>query len=267
MTSQSDIWESVWTEVRGLPLGVVVPVLVVVALAATAVQWFTTLAVGTDVRLLGLAVVGAAVVAGRPARWGSAAALLGVGAVVGTWTTAVTWAVAAFVTSTVATRLWASEGIDGGWPTWTRRYVFVTVVGVLLFAATGAWLLDVLGLASFSVTVGRTVATNLPVAIVGAPLVRLVSERTPGSNPSAPERPQDGGARAGVTLVVLVWTVGGYVGSFLFRTVEQVPPGEIGRQFSTTLETVLFAWGPQGTYAQLVLGLVALVVVGVLLRK
>lgn len=270
MTDSSSVWVAVRTEVRSLPLGDVLPVAVVVAIAATAAQWLTTAVVGPDVRLLALAVVGAAVVVGRPARWGSAAALVGVGVLFGTWTTAVIWAVAAFVTSTVVTRCWTADEPASGVATWTRRYVFVAVVGVLLFAATGAWLLDVLGQAAFSVTVGRTVTASLPVTLVGAPLVRVALERTGRdrpSRPSAPGRPLDRRARVGVLLIAVVWTVGGYVGSFLFRTVALVPPGEIGRQFSYVLAAFLSVWGPHGTYAQLLLGLLALGVVGTLLRR
>lgn len=253
--------------VRSAPWSVILPVVAVVALADTFVQWAVTATAGPGFQVTGFAVVAAAVVAGRPARWGSAAGLLCVGVLFGSWATAVTWAVAAFATTTVVVRLWVRDGADPeGWLVWTGRYAFVALVGILLFGATAAWLLDLLGRAAFSVTVGRTLIGNLPLAVLGAPLVRAASRRTPRGG-TDPERPVTGPMRVGVALVALVWVVGGFVGSFLFRTVWQVPPGEIGRQFSPALERLLFLWGWQGTYAQLALGLVAVAVIASLLRR
>ena len=66
---------------------------------------------------------------------------------------------------------------------------------------------------------------------------------------------------------MLCWAVVGYVGSFLFRTVEQAPEGAFARRFSPTVEAFIALWGPGGTYAQLLLGIVALAVLAVVLRR
>jgi hypothetical protein len=253
---------------RNVPWGSILSVLAVFAVTDTLVQWAVTAVAGPRFQVAGFIVVAAAVVVGRPARWGSAAGLLCVGVLFGTWATAVTCAIAAFLTTTVVIRLWAHDEVDaGGWIPWARRYVFVATVGVLLFAATAAWLLDVLGWAAFSVTVGQTMAANLPLALAGAPLVRAVSDLTPKGGQAEAERPVTGAKRGFVAIVTLVWIVSGSVGSFLFRAARLVPSGRIGRRFHPSLETFIFLWGWQGTYAQLVLGLVVVAVLAGLLRR
>lgn len=239
-----------------------------VALLATVGQWLVAAGVGLWIRPVGLAVVAAGVVAGRPARWGSAGALFLVGLLFGGPSAGVAWAVAGFAAAAVSARLWVHDERPGEeWGSWTLRYVVVAVGGVLVLAATNAWLLDVLGRAAFSLTVGGAVVANLPLAVVGAPLVRLAVEHTDVRQEVPRARSPTVTTRAAVVLVALCWTVGGYAGSFLFRVVEQVPSGGIARELSPAIEAFVAVWGWQGTHAQLVLGLVALAVVGLLLRR
>lgn len=259
---------SIEGRLRNVPWGSILPVLAVIVVADALVQWGVTAVAGPGVQVTGFIVVAAAVIIGRPARWGSAAGLLCVGVIFGAWATAVTCAIAAFLTTTVIVRLWAHSEVDAmGWIAWAGRYVFVATVGVLLFVATAAWLLDVLSWAAFSVTIGQTLVANLPLAVAGAPLIRAVSDLTPEGRQAEPERPVTGAKRGGVALVTLVWIVSGSVGSFLFRAARLVPSGKIGRRFHPGLETFIFLWGWQGTYAQLVLGLVVVAVLAGLLRR
>jgi hypothetical protein len=239
-----------------------------VALVATIGQWVVAAGVGLWLRPTGFAVVAAGIVAGRPARWGSAAGLLVAGTLLGAFSSSVAWALAAFAAAAVSTRLWAhDEGGDGGYLSWLVRYVVVAVGGVVVFAATSAWLLDVLGQVAFSVTAARTVSTNLPLALAGAPFVRLGLERTGEHDWRVHGRPLTVPARAAVVLVAILWTVGGEVGSFLFRAVQRVPPASLARRISPAVAEVLPIWGWQGTYAQFALGAVALAAIGLLLRR
>lgn len=241
---------------------------VCVGLVATVGQWVVSAGVGLWIQPVGFAVVAAAIVAGRPARWGSASALLVVGSVAAGWSYGVAWAVAAFVAVAVSVRLWARDdrGREEGRIAWTLRYLVVAVAGVLVFAATSSCLLDVFGRAAFSVTVGRTVVASLPLAIVGAPLVGLTVERI-GEHDGASSEPVTMATRAGVVLIALCWTVGGYAGSFVFRAIRQIPLGILGREFSPTVQRFVAIWGWQGTYAQFLLGLVSLVLIAFLLRR
>lgn len=240
-----------------------------ISLVITVLQWTIAAGSGLSIRPVGFAVIAAAVVAGNPARWGSAAALLLTGLFAMGWSSGVAWAVAAFVAAAVSTRLWAhrEEEPEEGWGAWTLRYAVVAVGGVLVFAATSSWLLDLFGRMAFSISVKRTVVTNLPLALAGAPLVRLAVEYTGAGGQRITSSRPSAKTRTAVVLVALCWTVGGYVGSFLFRIVERVPPGSLERRFSTVVSEFVGLWGWQGTYAQFLLGLVALATIGVLLRR
>jgi hypothetical protein len=154
-----------------------------VALADTVGRWGAVAALGTDVRPIGFVLVAVALVAGRPARWGSAAGLFATGALLGDWTGGVVHAIAAFAATTVAVRLWVPGNDRGvGWMEWLPSYVVVAVTVVFAFAATSAALSDVLGRAAFGSTLARTVVTTLPLALAGAPLVRPVVERAAGTS-------------------------------------------------------------------------------------
>jgi hypothetical protein len=239
-----------------------------VALATTVGQWTVTTGIGPWMRPVGFAVIAAGILAGRPAKWGVAAGLLLTGVLTTGWSTGVTWAVAGFVTASISTRLWARDDgeRDESWSAWAFRYGVVVMSGVLMFAATSAWLFDVLGRAAFSVTVGWTVATNLPMAVLGAPFIRLaleyVGEGERGLRASPTPR-----IRAAVVLIVLGWTVGGYVGGFLFRVVELVSRGGIAERLGPAVEGFITIWGWQGTHAQLLLGIVSLTMIELLLKR
>ncbi|MEF8843708.1 MAG: hypothetical protein V5A62_19130 [Haloarculaceae archaeon] len=255
--------------------GAVVPWTVVllvggsVALVATVGQWGVAAGVGLWLRPTGFAVVAAGILAGRPARWGSAVGLLVAGTLLGAFSSSVAWALAAFAAAAVSARLWArdDEGREGGSRSWLVRYVVVAVGGVVVFAATSAWLLDALGRAAFSVTAARTVSTNLPVALAGAPVVRLGLERAGEHDWRVHGRPLTASTRAAVILIALLWTVGGELGSFLFRVVQRVPPASLARRFPPAVVEFVTLWGWQGTYAQFSLGAVALAAIGLLLRR
>ena len=81
------------TDVRWLPLEgqhgalqrVVVSIAILVAISNTLVQWILTAGIGVGIRPIGLVIVAAAVVVGKPARWGSAAGLLVTGALLSGW--------------------------------------------------------------------------------------------------------------------------------------------------------------------------------------
>jgi hypothetical protein len=240
-----------------------------VALVATVGQWAVATGVGLWLRPTGFAVVAAGIVAGRPARWGSAVGLLVAGTLLGAYASSIAWALAAFAAAGVSTRLWArdDEESEEGHLSWLGRYVVVAVGGVVVFAATSAWLLDVLGRAAFSVTAARTVSTNLPLALAGAPLVRLGLEHADEYDWRVRGRPLTTSTRAAVVLIALLWTIGGEVGSFLFRAVQRVPPAGLRSRFSPAVEEFVTLWGWQGTYAQFALGAVALAAIVLLLRR
>jgi hypothetical protein len=240
-----------------------------VALVATVGQWVVAAGVGLWLRPTGFAVVAAGIVAGRPARWGSAVGLLVAGTLLGAYSSSVAWALAAFAAAAVSARLWArdDEGSEGGYLSWLVRYVLVAVGGVVVFAATSAWLLDVLGRAAFSVTAARTVSTNLPLALAGAPFVRLGLERAEAHDWGVRGRPLTASTRVAVILIALLWTVGGEVGSLLFRAVQRVPSASLSRRISPAVEEFVTLWGWQGMYAQFALGAVALAAIGLLLRR
>ena len=243
-------------------------VAVAVALTDTVGRWAASVALGTGVQPIGFVLVAAALVTGRPARWGSAAGLFAAGVVLGDWTGAVVHANAAFVATTIAVRLWdRSDGRDVGWMAWLPSYVVVAVTALFAFAATSAVLSDVLGRVAFGSTLGRIIVTTLPLALVGAPVVRPLVERAAGTPWSLPGRSLSGRSRTVVVGTVLCWAVGGYVGSLLFGAVEQAPEGAFARRFSPAVEAFIALWGPGGTYAQLLLGVAALAVVAVVLRR
>ena len=244
-------------------------VAVVVALVETIGHWAVAAGLGLGVDPLGLALVALAIVVGRPAQSGSAAGLLVAGVLLGDWSGGVVAATAGFVSTAVVVGLWPHEGAndDAGWGVWLLRYGLVASTAVLGFAATSAWVADIVGRAAFSVTVGRTLVTTLPLALLGAPLVKVAAEQVPGTPQWSPSHPMTRRSRAVVVGTVLCWTVGGYVGSFLFRALGQAPPGAVGRRISPLVGTFVDLWGPQGTYAQLLLGTMALAVLGVVFRR
>jgi LPXTG-motif cell wall-anchored protein len=265
------------TNVRWLPLEgqhgtlqrVVVPVALLVALSNTLVKWALTAGVGVGIRPVGLVIVATAVVVGRPARWGSAAGLLVTGSLLSGWTYGVVWAVSAFATAAVADRLWVRDARDrdGGAVDWYLRYCGATLGGVVVLATTSAWLLDVLGQAAFSLTVGPTLVATLPLAIAGGPLVRLAVTRTDWSRRGGREPAPSATARRIALLVTICWAVFGYVGSFLFRVTDQMAPTILARQFPANVLTFIHLWGDQGTYAQALLGVVSLALLWLLLRR
>lgn len=241
----------------------------VVVLADTVARWTIAAGVGLGVRPIGFGLAAAAVVVGRPARWGSAVGLLAAGLFLGDWTGGVVNAIAAYVATVLAVRTWASGGEDQdmSWSEWLLRYGVVAIVTVFAFIAVESWLFDVLGRAAFSVTVPRAVMTIVPLAVLGAPLVRPVARRAARASWEVPGRPLSERSRVIVVATVLCWVVFGYIGSALFRFIGQAPPGSVGRRISPALETFVGLWGQQGTYAELLLGLLALVVLAVVLRR
>lgn len=247
------------TDVRSEVIVTATLVAVVVALSETVGRWVVAGGLGLDVDPVGLVLVSLAVVVGRPARPGSAAGMFVAGALLGDWYGGVVGAVAAFVATAVAVRLWTcpSGGGRDEWLSWSLRYGVVAVATVLAFAATGAWFSDVAGRAAFGTVVGRTVVSTLPVTLLGAPLVRWIAERAPDRSPRASGEPTT--AQSVVVVATLAcWVVGGYVGSFLFRALAMAPSGSVGRRISPVVEAFAALLGWQGTYAQLVLGILAL---------
>lgn len=265
------------TDVRWLPLEgqhgtlqrVVVSVAILVAISNTLVQWVLTAGIGVGIRPIGLVIVAAAVVVGKPARWGSAAGLLVTGALLSGWTYGVIWAISAFATAAVAGRLWVRDGRDRdrGAVNWYLRYCGAALGGVVVLATTSAWLLDVLGQAAFSLTVGPTLAATLPLAIVGGPLVRLAVTRTDWNRWSVRGAAPSTTARLIAVLVAACWAVFGYLGSFLFRITDQMAPTILARQFPASVLSFIRLWGDQGTYAQALLGVVSLALLWILLRR
>jgi len=240
----------------------------VVVVAGTLGRWSLAAGFGLGARPVGLVLVGAAVVVGRPARLGGAAGLLATGLLVGDWSGGVVDAIAAYVATVVAVRLWAREDDrrEVGWAGWLLRYGAVAVGGVLVFASTGALLFDLLGRAPFSIAVRRTVTASLPLALLGAPLVRMAGERATGTDWSVPGAPVTGRSRRILLGTVVCWSLAGYVGSVLFRVIGLSPSGSLGRRIAPAFEAFVTVWGPQGVWAQLLLGLVALGVIAVVLR-
>ena len=255
---------------REVPLAAIL-VAVVVALAETLGGWALAGGVGLGLDPIGLVLVALSIAVGRPARPGSAAGLLAAGALLGDWSGGVVHAVAGFVATALAVRLWPRRDGDGSGraavPAWLLRYGLVATVAVLAFAATSAWLSDVIGRAAFAVTVPRTVLTTLPPALLGAPLVRPVVEWASGRPWRDPGAPVARRSRVLLAATVVCWTLAGYVGSSLFGALELAPTGSVGRRISPSFEAFVALWGPGGTYAQLLLGVAAVVVLAVVLRR
>lgn len=241
---------------------------VVVALADTLGRWALAGVVEPGLDPVGAALVAVALAVGRPARSGSAVGLLVTGALLGDWTGGAVGAVAGFVAVTVAVRLWTyrEERARVGLPVWLLRYALVATVTVLTFASTSAWLADALGRAAFGVVVGRVVVATLPFALLGGPFVRPVVARSPALPWGEPGRSVTGRERGVVVVVIVCWALAGYVASFVFGALALAPPGSIGRRLSPALETFVSLWGWQGTYAQLLLGAVALLVLAATFR-
>jgi hypothetical protein len=239
-----------------------------VALVDTVGQWLIVTRVGLWIRPLGLFIIAATVVLGTAARWGGASALIALGVLQGDWTGGVVSAVAAFVAMTITARLWGPDRDVPETPVaWVLRYAVVAVVGASAFATMSAWLLDVLGRSAFSVTVVPALAAQVPLAVAGAPVVRPIFERTRRSDWKSSLPAATATDRRIVLGVVLCWVCAGYLGSFLFRTVARVPGAELGPRLSPAIESFVLLWGPQGTYAQLLLGLVSLATIAIALRR
>lgn len=244
---------------------------VVVALTGTASQWALAAIVGPRLRPVVLVVVIAAVVAGRPAKWGSATGLLAAGALLGDWPGGVARALAAFVATVVAVRLWAREDgariADAGRYAWFVRYGIAAVGAALAFVAVEAWLLDLLGWISFGAVVPRTVVAGLSLVLLGAPIARVVVQRVANAEWRDPADPVSPRTRAAVVAIVSLWIVVGYVSSFVLRAAELVPREELGNRLSPAVEWFVVLWGPRGSYAQFLLGLAALVTIAAVLRR
>lgn len=230
-------------------------------------SWAITAVAGVGVRPLALLVVLATLTVGAAARWGLSLGLLVSGLLLGDWSGGVVAAVAAFVAAGVCSRTWDARRRSDEWFRWLLRYGFVAVLSTLAFAATGAWLSDLLGAAAFSIVVAQSLAANLPLAVLGAPLAWIVVEtegRWTDSTASKTVSTRGGALVAGV---LVVWVAGGYVGSFLYQAANTVPIDMFGRRLVPAAETVVRLGGPQGRYAVFALGIVALGVLFVVFRS
>lgn len=258
-----------FTRIRNETPWPVILVAIAVTFSDTAGQWLVAGGFGLGIDPIGFVLVALAVVVGRPARSGSPVGLLVSGLLLGDWSGGVISAIAGYVATVTAIRLWARGNGDDdiGMIEWLLWYGIVAVAAVFAFAATSAWLSDILGQGAFSVLVGRTIVNTLPLSLLGAPLVRPVIKRVS----EAPWRelgfPVTGRSKVLLVGIVVLWTIAGYVGSFLFRAVELAPPGSIGRRVSPVVESFVGLWGWQGVYAQLLLGGIALLLLGLTFRR
>lgn len=243
---------------------------VVVALASTASQWALTAIVGPWLQPVVLVVFIVAIVAGKLAKWGSATGLLVAGALLGDWSGGVACALAAFIATVVAVRLWAHEDsartTSARWHAWFIRYATAGTGAALVFAAVEAWFLDMFGRISFGAIISRTVVASLPLVLLGAPVAWIVLQRVANIEWRTPAEPMNKPTRAFIIAIASLWIVAGYVSSFVFRAAELVPQDELGNRLSPTIEWFIVLWGPQGSYAQLLLGMVSLVTIGAVLR-
>lgn len=242
----------------------VVLLTLVVAFLETFGQWGLSAVVGTSVRPSGVAIVVATVLLGAPARWGLAGGMVVAGGALGDWSTGAVYALAAFTASIVCFRLWDSSRRDTTSVGWIAEYEGVALVTVVLFAATSAWLTDLLGWTAFATPVVVTVAANLPLAAAGGllawPLAGATAERRrPDAEAVTPR------TKVAVAGTVFLWAGGGYVASFLYQAMNQVPTALYGRRLPAFAEPVVRFGGDNGSVVLTVFSLVSLAVIVYLL--
>lgn len=255
-----DIHQRVTREEFVTELTPIVAVAVLTVLVDTAGRWALTAAVGVGVRPLALLVVLATAAVGARARWGLAVGLLGSGLLLSDWSGGVVTAIAAFAAAAVCARLGVGPRPQTERHWWFAHVAAVVVLSTLTLGATAAWLSDTLGVAAFSIVVARSVTTNAPLALLGIPAVLAVAAVGQGRGWRGAIHsewlPTRRTLLAGVVLVV--WTGGGYVGSFMYRAVNTVPLDTFARRFGTVAVMIIRAGGPQGRVAVFCLGVVAI---------
>ena len=255
-----DIHEHVTREEFVTELTPIVAVAVLAIVVDTVGRWALTAVVGVGVRPLALLVVLVTAAVGSRARWGLAVGLLGSGLLLSDWSGGVVIAIAAFAAATICGRLGVGPRPQTEHHWWFVHVAVVAVLSTLTLGATAAWLSDVLGVATFSIVVARSITTNAPLAVLGIPAVMAVAavgRRRGWTGPAHAEwLPTKRTLLAGVVLVV--WVGGGYVGSFMYRAVGTIPLDTFARRFGTVAVMVIRAGGPQGRFAVFCLGVVAI---------
>lgn len=179
--------------------------------------------------LLGVLAIGATIIVGRESRWGVSIAALLIGALAGFWVSGVSAALSVFVAATVCATLWT--GPQKHKSRWFYSYGIVSVLTVLVLGSAMGTFSELFGLAPFSVRFRHTVSSTLPLAIVLAPGVWILSNRiNKRVTESRSLTPVSGRRR--ITLIVLLWSIGGYAISFLFQALNLVPAEVIGRRLA-----------------------------------
>lgn len=191
--------------------GVVVAVLLL--LTETALTWTFVTVTGTIVQMLGLFVMLSTATVGRSARAGIVGGGIAVGAVVGSWFTGATIAVAGVVGVTVCTSLLRLPGELSA--RWIGHCIGVAVVTATSLAAASGLLAQSLGIAPFSLHLFWSFRTILPMTLIAVPVLGLLVHRptriaTVSGDSSLRERLLVAG-------IVMLWAVGAYGISYLTR--------------------------------------------------
>ena len=260
-----------------------VAVALAVLLAETAGRWLLTATAGLGVRPTGAVVALGAVLLGPAAAPGAFLGAL----LAGLATAGIPTALASAVGVAVAVALGGAAvaefgpGRTGSGRAWAAGYVLVVTCAVCVAAAVVALGSGLLGVAPFQLVVERFLATNLPLALAVGPLAWYATRGSRasglglgvGNGSTAPDTPGSGlladdRRRAVVFGVASVgWVVAGYALGFVFRATERVPAERIGDRLVPAAARFLELVGPRGIVLQVLLGLVALSVLFVSVRR
>jgi len=237
--------------------GVLVAVIAVTVLAETLGAWTLATLVGVGVRPLALVVVLGTVTVGVIARWGFAVGLLLTGLVLGDWTGGVISAFAAFAGTVVCSRVGLSRSGEADRHRWVVQYCSTATLTTVALATTAGWLSDALGVATFSIVIEKTLATGLPLALLGAPLAWRLTERAGNLSRGHSRAVASRRDRLLLAGVFVLWVTAGYAASFLYRWLSTIPEQMIATRLGYTVETIVRIGGPQGCYIVFSIGVVA----------
>jgi hypothetical protein len=231
------------------------------AVTTTLGEWLVSSLVGSSVQLLGFAIVTLTVLFGRRARWGIVLGVLGAGLLLVGTTVATTEAFAALVASVVCGRLWVESRVDVDWRAWSLRYAAAAIVTALAVGTATAWLAELLGTASFFISLSSVVAMNLPASIVGLPvawtLTRLGDESV--WNPS--HTMESSRTRLLTTGAVSCWALVGAALSGFVAFARLASVEAIGRRLHVVAEVISRLAVANEQPIHVVVGLAALAVV------
>lgn len=221
---------------------------------------------GVDVRTAVLGIMIGTITFGIIARWGIFFGLLATGVVSGDWVGGAVTGLAGVLTAVIFVRLWKFPD-PRSVRRWLLLYLRTVPVVVVVYAVSVVTFGELSGILAFDIALVPLVSETLPLAILGLPVVYTTSRFTAGTDFLVVSEPMGQPRRPIAVAVIFLWAIGGYVGSFLFRTVSVVPAERIGEQVHPVAETVLVLSGYQGVRVVLLFNLLAVAVVLSLLYR